>query len=280
MTSGAPNPDHRPSRRRLYALSGIGALALGALLHTWFAIPAAFFSALGWITLPSASRPTFPARRVQQILLGVTSLVAGLSMLRFVSSEAIVGIVAGGSSVVEVSTVTRLREVLSAQDALRRGAYIDPDGDGVGSAALLVELTRWQQLDGRPRLPQQALSYPEQQRVQVKRGSALEVGAYLIWVCLPRVDGTLGAGSDASYDAEAGERRFVAYAWPAAEHGPTKIYAIDEYDRILETPNRQADGSAVYFGAERPPACDLVTESSTAWMPWRGKQPRDTLPGL
>jgi len=268
------------SPRRPYALAGICALAGGALLHTWFAIPAAFFSALGWITLPSASEPAVPRRRVQQIVLSVTSLVAGLSMLRFVSSEAIVGIVSGGSSVVEVSAVTRLREMLAAEDALRRGAYIDPDGDGIGSAALLVELTRWEELHGRPRLPQQALSYSEQQRVETSAGPALRLGAYLFRICLPTADGQLSAALDAEYDPEAGERRLVAYAWPVAEGSPEKIYSIDEYDRILETPNRTHSGSLEYFGTERPPPCDLTMRAPEAWTAWRGKQPRASIPGL
>lgn len=220
----------------------------------------------------------------------VTSLVlAILGLGRFVLKEALPGIVEASGRATGDRAVSRLREILFAQDASRRLGLIDPDGNGIGGAGRLAELTGAnppRPTPGKPAgtpLPHPPLGPLFRPRVTTPHGPAAEEGDYLFLVCVPGRDGRLTAFLDAEVDEAAAERRFVAYAWPAQPGGAqTGAFFIDEHERILETDNAGNDGSPRLWGPERAPDCHDALEPPHAatWRPWRNKQPRKSLPGL
>src|SRR5690606_8722499 len=104
---------------------------------------------------------------------------------------------------------------------------------------------------------------------------------YLFTVCIPKASGGFTAHPGIAIDEERAERRFLAYAWPAApSRGLSEAYALDEHERILIAPSN-AQGSRARTGVDSPPPCDDVVSESTRndWKPWRDKKPRATLPG-
>jgi hypothetical protein len=103
-------------------------------------------------------------------------------------------------------------------------------------------------------------------------GPAARVGAYLYTVCLPLIGGGWSAEPGAALDEQAAERRFIAYAWPAAGGPFSRVYFIDEHDSIRVSP---AAAPGVSSGA--PPRCDPA--ASSAWPAWKDKKPREALPG-
>ncbi len=215
--------------------------------------------------------------RTELWLVAVSLGFALLGFVRFLIVEAVPGIVEGGTRAAEGVAVSRLREILFAEDSLRRLATIDPDGDGVGSSARLDELTGRVGLRDRLPLASPLLErYPKSQ--PTARGPAIELGGFLFFVCLPTPDGGLSAMAGAPVDEERAERRFVAYAWPAdARQQLNNAYFMDEHERILVAPS----GPGLRLGTEHPPSCDDWDDAATkkAWRPWRNKRPRDTLPG-
>ena len=77
------------------------------------------------------------------------------------------------------------------------------------------------------------------------------------------------------------ERAYVAYAWPsAAAVGMHDAFFIDEHERILVSTNLQGTEPR-YAGPNFPPPCDSALAESTRgdWTPWKGKAPREQLPG-
>jgi hypothetical protein len=190
-------------------------------------------------------------------------------MERFVATLAMPGIVCGGRRAVEQEAVSRLRDVLFAEDAMRRASWIDPDADGIGSAAFLEELC-----GAPPRRGQAPRATPVLhcgELVPTPLGPAARNGAYLYTVCLPMLGGGWSAAPRSGVDEELAERRFVAYAWPAeATEGKfDDVFFIDEHEsiRVASLPS----------GA-LPPACDAAL-GEPAWQAWRGKQPRPDVPG-
>lgn len=247
----------------------VGLLALGALsaIVPWFGLPAGFASVVGTVALRRPSEHELRGARLWH-WAGVALSVVGL--VRFVSGEAMRGIVGGGRGAVEQETVSRLRDVLFAQDAMRRAGWIDHDGDGVGSAASLEELCGGPPLRGQPARATPVLHC---ELAPSPLGAAARNGPYLYTVCLPTPDGGWSA-SGPPIDEEAAERRFVAFAWPAPGSPFDQAFFIDEHESIRVasvSPRRAASGDRF------PTTC--AGALALDWRPWRAKKPREGLPG-
>jgi hypothetical protein len=250
------------------------ALALLSLPFAKLALPAALLVFLSWLSAPVEPEAVKKRHRAALLLAAAASVVAVPS---FLVREAVPGLVQGGTSAAGARAVSRLREVLFAEDAARRGASLDPDHDGVGSALLLGELTGELGLRGGARLAPPLLEgYPKAEAT--RQGSAVEIGGFWFSVCLPVQGGGFASEPEARFDDEAAERRFVAYAWPSGRApGLERAYFIDEHDRIMSA----SAGDGERIGREHPPACDdaLAPATRDDWGPWRGKKPRPDLPG-
>jgi hypothetical protein len=251
----------------------VAALAVVSVAVPKLGIPAAF---LTWICyLSMSSRLRRDRLRTLRVVLAAAGVAATIGVLRFVAEEAVPGIVQGGKDAAAKNAVSLLREIVFAQDGMRKNAYVDPDGDGVGSAALLGELSG--QAQRRPFPP--ILNARWRTLVSTRSGRAARVGGYLYIVCLPLRSGALGAAEGDVFDDERAERRFVAYAWPAAASGRIEsAFFVDEHERILVSKND--DGKEPrYLGADYPPPCDAALKNSGEWQTWMNKKPRSSLPG-
>lgn len=268
-----PSSPARERRHRLF-LIGVALLALTSLWLSELALPAAFLTFLTWASLPRLLRH----RRRWLWALGAVALVSTVGLTRFVSRYALLGMVNASKRSVDKEIVSRLREILFAQDYAREHALIDPDADGIGGALTLPALV------GRAPLRPSAKSRVElldRRYVQLRdtpEGPASALNGYLFMVCLPEADGW-SAAATARIDEERAEREFVALAWPDGE-GPShgKVFSIDAAERILEFSNRSED-KLVYSGVDAPPPCDVATGGQHAFVAWQGKKPRDHLPG-
>ena len=250
------------------------AAALASIYFTKLGLFAAVGTFVAWASLPRLSNAEL--RRERWLLL-VAALAATVGLFRFLIIEAIPGIVAGGNRFTEQRAVSRLRELLFAEDTARRSGARDPDHDHVGSALLLGELTGELGVRRGNRLEVPLLEgFPKQ--VDTSIGPASEIGGYFVLVCLPKLGGGFTALPEDAVDEELGERRFIAYAWPSGTApGLDSAVALDEHEHISLAPARV--GLRHGFGA--PPHCDdaVAPETRGAWTAWRHKQPRNTLPG-
>ncbi len=253
------------------------AAGVASIYFTKLGLFAAVGTFIAWASLPKLPKLELRRERWLLVLAAAASLIG---LCRFLIVEAIPGIVAGGNRFTEQRAISRLRELLFAQDMARRTAVRDPDRDGVGSALLLGELTgelairREQRLSDRLATPLLE-GYPEQ--VDTALGPATEIGGYFLVVCLPKRGGGFTARPE-DVDEELAERRFIAYAWPSeTAKGLTSAVMLDEHENIALAPAR----SGLRLGASSPPSCDDAVAPSTrdAWQPWRQKRPRKTLPG-
>src|SRR4051812_17656993 len=111
----------------------IGLAALGVAAAVWplLGLPMVFLALLGVLALPERGGAGVGRSRA---LVAIAVIGAGLSLVRFVVEIAMPGIVQGGRDAAEQRAVSWLRDVLFAEDAMRRAGWIDPDHDGVGSA--------------------------------------------------------------------------------------------------------------------------------------------------
>src|SRR5690606_25913996 len=109
----------------LLTASGIG------LVSIWETRAAVFAILLLVIALASLFRFEHPHKEKIKLLLIVSLVVATAGMGRFVWQEALPGIAEARGRASGKKAVSLLREILFAQDALRRLAMIDPDGDGI-----------------------------------------------------------------------------------------------------------------------------------------------------
>jgi hypothetical protein len=251
----------------------VGLAAAASLVFPLLALPAGLFVLLSFLSLPR--EPAVVARR-QKLAHAAAAVLASVSLIVFLLREGVPGIVEGGTRAAGQRGVTRLREILFAEDAARKKAVWDPDGDGVGAALLIAELTGEAGMRGTARVNPPLLErYP---KVEVTlAGPALEIGGFWYMVCLPTRTGfTSEPGSDV--DEELAERRFVAYAWPSGRApGLSRAYFIDEHERIMSAPSKET----LRRGTNHPPRCDdaLAPATKDDWIAWRGKKPRTTLPG-
>jgi hypothetical protein len=252
------------------------AVALLSVVVTKLALFAAVASLLGFVSLPSEPRR---AVRMLKLCLAVAFIVATVGVFRFLVLEAMPGMVEGGTTATEQREVSRLREILFAEDAWRKNAFFDPDGDHVGSAGFLGELTGQVGVRGGARTDPAVLqNYPP--LVETRMGPAADVGGYLVIVCLPKRGGGFTALPKEAVDDERAEREFYAYAWPSKSgQGLTTAYFVDEHERILLADSREAEPRRL-LGPDAPPNCDDVSAAGTAaeWTVWRHKKPRASLP--
>lgn len=225
--------------------------------------------------LPPKTAERQPTRRLELLaLLGALALNV-VSLGRFVVREAMPGISDARVRDESGRAVSRLREILFAEDAFRRLAPIDPDGDKLGSAGLLAELSGDVPVRGADKplaLPPLAPRFAP--RVSTEHGPAFEEGEFLYYVCLPQKDGTYSARPSGEIDDEKSERSFLAYAWPANEQGRfTVTYFIDQDEQIGET---APSTSPPWAGPFRAPPCDAATNPKTRalFSPWKGKKAR------
>jgi hypothetical protein len=250
------------------------AAALLSIYFTKLGLFAAVGTFIAWASLPKATATELARERK---LLFAAALFSSIGLLRFLVLEAIPGIVAGGNRFTEQRAISRLREILFAEDTARRTAAWDPDADGVGSAALLGELTSEVGLRRGNHLAVPLLEgYPK--LVDTSIGPASQIGGYFLIVCLPKLGGGFTAEPADAVDDELAERRFIAYAWPSgAAPGLTSAIAIDEHENISLAEAKPS----VRFGFGAPPACDDAVAPATRrdWTPWKHKRPRTTLPG-
>lgn len=274
-----PSADPSPEVVARAVLVRVLLLCVAAVLSLWLtklALFAAVGTLLGFVSLPAR-----PRRRVMLLkaALGVAGACATFATFRFLALEAVPGMVQGGTTATERRVVSRLREILFAQDAWRKNAYYDPDGDHVGSAGLLGELSAEFGVRGGSRIQPPVLEgYPK--LVETRLGPAAEIGGYLVIVCLPKQGGGYTATPGDAIDDEAAERHFYTYAWPAQRgQGLTIAYFLDEHERILLADSQETEPRRL-SGSDAPPACDDVSAPRTAgdWRVWRHKKPRLGLP--
>lgn len=248
--------------------------ALASIYFTKLGLFAAVGTFVAWASLPRAAKGEL--KREHWLLL-VAALAACIGLFRFLVLEAIPGIVQGGNRFTEQRAISRLREVLFAEDMARRSAARDPDGDHVGSAALLGELTGELGLRGGAPLSMPLLEgFPRQ--VETSIGPASEIGGYFLLVCLPKRGGGFTAQPGDPVDEELAERRFVAYAWPSGTApGLENAVVLDEHEQIALAPAKPG----LRYGSAAPPRCDdlVAPETRASWTAWRHKQRRRSLPG-
>jgi hypothetical protein len=266
-----------PRSRILTAVSG-GTLLLAALaLLLPLLSPAAAIATLIAFLVVLRARP--PELRRHTLTLSAAALLAAIAFVQFLRTQAIAGIVQGGTRATESRAVSRLREILFAEDAVRRKPEpeLDRDADGIGSAALIAELTGELGLRGGRRIMPPLLErYGQSQHTAI--GPAHDLGGFLFAVCLPTVGGGFSAEPKAELDEEAAERRFLVYAWPTSDRtGLGQAFFLDEHERILLAPA----GHQKRVGVSFPPPCDDALAPATRgdWRPWQNKLPRRSLPG-
>lgn len=248
----------------------VGLVALGAIsvFWPWLALPAGFASLVGVVAL---RRPTPAELPCPHAWLWTGVVLSTIGVVRFVAGDAMRGIVGGGRTAVEEQTISRLRDVLFAQDAMRRAGWIDPDRDGIGSAASLEELCGGPPARGQPARETPVLHCGELAASPL--GPAARSGPYFYALCLPAPGGgwTSGAGP---VEDEAAERRFVAVAWPEPASPFDQAFLVDEHEniRVATVPAAPGGGTLV------PSSCASALDALD-WQPWRGKKPRESLPG-
>jgi hypothetical protein len=242
----------------------LAALAVAAAIWPVLGLPAAFLSFLGVLALP---RRDLPGARLARGLVVWSVACSAVALLRFVVEVAMPGIVRGGRAATEQRAVSWLRDVLFAQDSMRKAGWIDPDRDGIGSAALLSELCSGDPQRGQAGRPHAVLTCGE--LVDTPLGPAARKGGYLFTVCLPLQGGGWSANASPRLDEEAAERSFIAYAWPDVDGRFDDAFFLDQEENIQQL--------ALPAGAAL--RCDAA-RTLAGWQPWRGKRPRSgPLPG-
>ncbi|HEX6274348.1 MAG TPA: hypothetical protein VFZ53_15005, partial [Polyangiaceae bacterium] len=222
------------------------ALAAASLVFPKLALPAALFVLLHALSLPKLEAVLKKRLVVAHIVAGVVAFAA---VGRFLATDALAGIVRGGTSAAAQRAISRLREILFAEDGARKAGAWDPDGDGVGSALLLGELTGETPVrGGRWLSPPLLEGYPKLETTAA--GPSIEIGGFWFRVCVPTGAETFSSASGRHFDDELAERRYVAYAWPSGRApGLTRAYFIDEHERILSARAREG----MRHGTEYPP---------------------------
>lgn len=231
------------------------------------------------VLLISQQRLRAHSPRLVTPLLVVAGLGTVTGLIRFTLTEAIPGILRGGTAAADKAALSKARQVVTAEDALRRGGFMDHDADKIGSAGLIAQLAGFVPLRGAPSLDPAPLSYDASQLVDTALGPAMQSGSHLIIVCIPSAAGGFSADPTAAVDEERAEREYFIYSWPVAIGlGVQNAYAIDQHERIWVSTNTQ-NGTLRYAGPSFPPPCSAVQDPSNGFTPWENKQPRKELPG-
>jgi hypothetical protein len=246
---------------------GLAVLACLAAVFPLLALPMLFLTLLGVLALPGRAQAGSGKSRA---LVALAVIGSAVSLVRFVVEVAMPGIVRGGRDAGEQRAVSWLRDVRFAEDAMRKSGWIDPDHDGIGSAALLSELCGGPPLRGQPEHDNPVLTCGE--LVSTPLGLAARRGGFLFVICLPQRDGQWSGEAGPGLDEEAAERQYLAYAWPDAGARFEHAFFLDQSENIQTA--QVPKGSALDCGSARGLGARLE------WVPWRGKQPRPgPLPG-
>ncbi len=235
-------------------------LAVASAVLVKLSIPAMMLALIAFLSLPKhAKKP--------KIALMVVAPLIVLVLLRSTAEKAASGVVEGGRRAGARSAMAHLRDIVFAQNIGREQAYIDPDGDKIGSAMSLWALGGL--------APQRAGTKPPmllqrfRHQAQSKDGGPELVlyDGYLFAVYLPTTSGGATTKESGGIDDEAAERRFVAYAWPFERgHAEHQALFIDEHERILVTDN--ADAAQGYFGVDNPPPFNAAFQAEFADKGW------------
>jgi hypothetical protein len=264
-------------RTRLLSAWTLAVLGIASIEVTKIALVLTVLVMIAFAALPKERTRD---RRLAFWLLVVATVTASVGFVRFTIYQAVPSLVAAGNNAAAQSAISRLRELSFQEDKVRELAFVDPDGDKVGSAALIVEMSGHSPVRKGNRLDPPLLNRTYSRVDETKIGPAVLVAGYYYIVCLPKLGGGFTARPGEAVDEELAERRFVAYAWPVAEnHGAQGAFFIDEHENILVSDNR-ANGETRYAGPNFPPPCDAAIAEATRydWYVWRGKKPRDRLP--
>lgn len=272
MSPVTPNAQKSASYRSLAVLALAG-------LSIWAHMLALFVVVIVLISLAALPKLEPKPKRLLNGVHGLALVASLIGLVRFVIQDAVPGVVEAGDRAASKQAVAKLRGLVVAEDVLRRLHRVDPDGDGVGSAALIPELGGDVPLRKQKPLEAPLLNRELSRLVDTPIGPAAHGGAYLYVICLPKLGGGWTARPGEPVDEEQAERRWVGYAWPSAEtHGLHESYFIDEHERILVFDNN-APKEPRYIGPERPPSCDAALNGKEAWNVWKGKKARPRLPG-
>jgi hypothetical protein len=250
-------------------------LNLAALVEPKFAV---FGVLLAVIALAGGSRGLEAKYARTNLRLGLVALgLSFVGLFVFAVREAVPGIAEARARDAEQKAVSRLRELLFAEDAMRRLAAIDPDQDGVGSAGFLSEMTGAMPLRNGKDLKYAPLETRLQPRVPTSHGPAMSEGGYHFIVCLPGGGGRYTARPGDPIDEELAERRWFAWAWPSDPQAKTvAALAIDQDEHIWKAQSGQL---GTWTGSEAPPCDPKILDNPSNFAAWRGKQPRKELPG-
>ncbi|HTM45716.1 MAG TPA: hypothetical protein VL137_12210 [Polyangiaceae bacterium] len=251
-------------------------IALACLVFLKLALIAMFITLVAFISRERL-RKRWP--NLARVALWISVLGSTIGLVRFTLREAIPGILKGGNQAADKYGLSQVRQVVSAEDAMRRGAFMDHDGDGIGSAGRIAELSGLSALRGAARMALPALNYSAAQLVDTKIGPAVQIGAYLLIVCLPTTATNFSASTNTAIDEERAERAYYVYAWPVATGlGVETVYCADQDERIWAYDNHEA-GTLHFAGPSFPPDCSSVVDGKLPFEPWMNKQPRKELPG-
>jgi hypothetical protein len=263
-------------------------VALLGLVSAFFVQASVFALLLLVIAFAALSRLEHQWKSGIMWLLVISTLATTVGMTRFIFREALPGIAEARGRASSKRAVSLLREILFAQDAARRYAMIDPDGDGIGSAGLMGELCGETGARGGEKLETPPLDLRYAPRVPTRSGPATEQDGYLMIICIPgQGQPWVTAPSQAAND-EAAETSWIAYAWPAHEEMEHQAaYFIDQNERILESQNLLSPGGSTprklrLVGPGEAPQCEdaLAQETRDHWTQWSSISPRKSLPGV
>ena len=266
-----PGPPQANLLRPAAAAFAVGVSALAAGSRPWLALPALFFVIVA-VTLQEG--------RWRWGVGLVGGVLATVAMGRFTVEWVAPSLAIAGKQATEERAVSRLREILWAEERVREGKWVDSDGDGVFEYALLGELTM-----ADTRRAGVKLEVPVMRREQLAEDDAPEPvrhvyrsEGYEFVVYLPsKANGVIDAGAAA--------HRWVAYAWPVLiDRGGRRAFYIDQDERICETDNRQgysgtatipsataALQGATAAGLDATP-CGATTTDGGNWRAWKNKK--------
>jgi hypothetical protein len=256
-------------------MAGLVLVGAAAAAIPPLSVPAGVVVLILTLSFPSARR----YRMRLYVAVGVAAAGTLIGLVRFATSKAMLGIVETGQSITATTALSKLREVISAEDAARRAALWDPDHDGVGSAGLVGALAGAFPFRPGAGPTQPVLSHDFQRPVDTAIGPAALADGYLFIVCLPTPSGGLTARPGDAVDDEFAERRFIVYAWPSVASGMSAAFFGDEHERLsFIDPPRGVEPP--FLGVEKPPSCDAALGARAAdWKTWKNKKPRERLPG-
>lgn len=255
--------------RTLAALTvGLATLSLAV---AWVALPAFLVGAICTIALRGRVRLVAAA--------GLAVALAGFA--RFVVRDAAPAIVLAGQRSAEEKAVSRLREILWAEDQARELKVV-PNAAGEGQYLFLGELLGHDRTrrgaNDMPLLRQD--SYVPVSPEASARG-VFRADSYLFTVYLPSTGGAAREGEQP--DGTAAARAFVAYAWPlGSKVSGSRVFFLDERERICEAdvpsglggPGRAPEPFAAFAARSFDAARCAEGVDGLAWRAWRHKEPR------